>query len=229
MATNYPYGVDSLTNPSSNDDMQTVSHSAQHTNANDAIEAIETELGVSPSGDYDDVTERLDTFANDITTLQGTIPALTKVWVPSGMFNAVVNFPVVITWGAGSQWGAGTWYFDASSPETIGAQLRLPTSWSTMDIDIYTLAIDATAGDVVYKALYDFVEPGDMLNTITVGDAVTFDRGTLYVLQSNTLVSDLAVEDDKIFRLGIRRQADDGSDTLTVDHAVYGVMLRKVT
>ena len=41
MATNFPTSVDALTNPVSNDSLNSPSHSAQHTNANDAIEAIE--------------------------------------------------------------------------------------------------------------------------------------------------------------------------------------------
>lgn len=44
MATNFPTSVDVLTNPVSNDSLNSPSHSAQHTNANDAIEAIETTL-----------------------------------------------------------------------------------------------------------------------------------------------------------------------------------------
>ena len=44
MATNFPTSVDVLTNPVSNDSLNSPSHSAQHANANDAIEAIETTL-----------------------------------------------------------------------------------------------------------------------------------------------------------------------------------------
>jgi hypothetical protein len=44
MATNFPTSVDVLTNPVSNDSLNSPSHSAQHANANDAIEAIETYL-----------------------------------------------------------------------------------------------------------------------------------------------------------------------------------------
>jgi hypothetical protein len=42
MATNFPTSVDVLTNPVSNDSLNSPSHSAQHANANDAIEAIES-------------------------------------------------------------------------------------------------------------------------------------------------------------------------------------------
>lgn len=44
MATNFPTSVDVLTNPVSNDSLNSPSHSTQHANANDAIEAIETTL-----------------------------------------------------------------------------------------------------------------------------------------------------------------------------------------
>ena len=54
MATNFPTSVDVLTNPVSNDSLNSPSHSAQHANANDAIEAIEGYLlnRVNGSGTY---------------------------------------------------------------------------------------------------------------------------------------------------------------------------------
>ncbi len=44
MPTNFPTSVDSLVNPLSTDPQNAPSHSAQHANANDAIEAIQTYL-----------------------------------------------------------------------------------------------------------------------------------------------------------------------------------------
>jgi hypothetical protein len=44
MATNFPTSVDNFTNPTANDSLNLPSHSTQHANANDAIEAIETYL-----------------------------------------------------------------------------------------------------------------------------------------------------------------------------------------
>jgi len=48
-ATNFPTSLDSLTNPSATDSVATVSHSAQHANANDAIEALQVKLGIGAS------------------------------------------------------------------------------------------------------------------------------------------------------------------------------------
>ena len=61
MSTQYPDSLDVLSNPSSTDKLNsdTVPHSAQHANANDAIEAIQTVLGVSPSGVHLTVKDRI--------------------------------------------------------------------------------------------------------------------------------------------------------------------------
>lgn len=62
MATNYPAAIDALTNPTPTDTQDTPSHSSQHADANDAIEAVETELGVNPRGADASVRARLDRF-----------------------------------------------------------------------------------------------------------------------------------------------------------------------
>ena len=59
MTTAYPGGIDNFTNPAATDTLASVSHSAQHANANDAIEAIENTLGVNPQGSYASVAARL--------------------------------------------------------------------------------------------------------------------------------------------------------------------------
>ena len=49
MATSFPSGLDSLTNPSSGDSLSSPSHSAQHANVNDAVEALQAKVGVNGS------------------------------------------------------------------------------------------------------------------------------------------------------------------------------------
>lgn len=49
MATNFPNSLDSLSNPNSNDSLSNPSHSDQHKNANDAIEALQTKVGINNS------------------------------------------------------------------------------------------------------------------------------------------------------------------------------------
>jgi hypothetical protein len=56
MATSFPASLDTLTNPSSGDSLNSPSHSGQHADANDAIEALQAKVGVDSSA----VTTSLD-------------------------------------------------------------------------------------------------------------------------------------------------------------------------
>ena len=57
MATNFPNSLDSLTNPSSSDEL--VGHSQQHANENDAIEALQVKVGVDGSANTTSIDYRL--------------------------------------------------------------------------------------------------------------------------------------------------------------------------
>lgn len=52
MASNYPTSLDSFNNPQGTDSLNSPSHSLQHSDINDAVEAIEAKLGIgaSPAG-----------------------------------------------------------------------------------------------------------------------------------------------------------------------------------
>lgn len=49
MASNFPTSLDAFTNPTSGNTLDSPSHSGQHSDANDAIEAIEAKLGIGAS------------------------------------------------------------------------------------------------------------------------------------------------------------------------------------
>lgn len=74
MATSYPTALDALQNPVGSTSLGTfgpLSHSAQHANANDAIEAIQLKLGINNSSDtqsIDYVLRTLKNFVDNITT-----------------------------------------------------------------------------------------------------------------------------------------------------------------
>ena len=65
MATNYPTGLDNLANPAATDELDAPSHSQQHANANDAIEALEAKVGVNNSA----VTTTLDYRVRQLETV----------------------------------------------------------------------------------------------------------------------------------------------------------------
>jgi hypothetical protein len=61
MATNYPNSLDVLINPTVNDALNsvTVPHHQQHANLNDAMEAVQTILGINPAGSHLTIKDRM--------------------------------------------------------------------------------------------------------------------------------------------------------------------------
>lgn len=55
MPSSYPGALDSFTNPTGTDTQAEVDHAAQHANINDAVEAVQAELGINPANGYADV------------------------------------------------------------------------------------------------------------------------------------------------------------------------------
>ena len=94
MATNYPTSLDAFVNPTTSDSLNSPSHSLQHANANDAIEAIETKLGFgnAPAG------SAANGYALTVTT------GGTSTWQPSGAFIPVATGgTVAYTFGSADQ------------------------------------------------------------------------------------------------------------------------------
>ena len=82
MTTQYPAALDVLINPTSSDALNsvTVPHHQQHANANDAIEAMQTVLGLSPAGSHLTVKDRIIAAETTITT-QSVLNGLTDVTI----------------------------------------------------------------------------------------------------------------------------------------------------
>jgi hypothetical protein len=63
MASNFPTSLDNFTNPTSTDTLDSPPHDVQHSDANDAIEALQAKVGIDGSAD----TDSLDFKVNNIT------------------------------------------------------------------------------------------------------------------------------------------------------------------
>jgi len=59
MATDFPENLDNFTNPDSNNPLSNPSHSEQHANANDAIEALQAKVGIDGSTDPNSLDNRI--------------------------------------------------------------------------------------------------------------------------------------------------------------------------
>jgi hypothetical protein len=103
MATNFPTSKDVLTNPTATDKVSVVNHADQHANANDAIEALETKVGVDGSA----VTTTHDYKLSNITdgdkssSLTGTETLTNKTLTAPTLNNAIMVAPELGTPASG--------------------------------------------------------------------------------------------------------------------------------
>lgn len=98
MATNYPASLDVLINPTATDtlDSVTVPHHTQHANANDAIEALQTTLGVNPAGTHLTVKDRIIAAEQSISN-QSILNGLTDVTITQAATGNILRYN-------GAQW-----------------------------------------------------------------------------------------------------------------------------
>jgi hypothetical protein len=137
MTTAYPNGIDSFTNPTSSDtlDSQTVPHAAQHADINDAVEAIETILGTNPEGSSATVVARLN--AND--TAVGLKAPLTSPTLVTPVLGVASGTDLTLS---GKLAKSVTNAITASATQTQAGATALTT-------DINRITVVATADDAV--------------------------------------------------------------------------------
>ena len=93
MPSQYPSALDNLINPTANDALNsvTVPHHLQHANANDALEAIQTVLGINPAGSHLTVKDRMIAAETNISN-QSVLNGLTDVTINSAETGQVLRY-----------------------------------------------------------------------------------------------------------------------------------------
>lgn len=79
MATNFPETLDTLSNPNSTDSLSNPSHSQQHANANDAIEALQTKVGVDNSEDPNSLDYKIKDLVDVVGSLSNNTETFTEL------------------------------------------------------------------------------------------------------------------------------------------------------
>jgi hypothetical protein len=166
VASSYPGALDSLANPTASDAMDsvTVPHADQHADANDAIEAVQAELGTDPAGASATVKARLDALD---TTVAGKVSfpldntaatATTAQYSTDVTGDSVDRFTVD---AAGMQsWGSGSAVADVTLRRSSARTLQLtgllnvtPATGATGNIGIlFGDATPAVSGNVYFLA-----------------------------------------------------------------------------
>lgn len=75
MTSNFPEDLDNFTNPLSSNALSQPSHSTQHTDLNDAVEALEVKVGIDNSQDVNSLDYKITALQNDLgNSLDDFIP-----------------------------------------------------------------------------------------------------------------------------------------------------------
>jgi len=181
MPSSYPGGYDALTNPAGGDDLTSPSHSGQHTDANNAIEAIQAELGLDPAGAQATVKARLDTMAVSSigAILDGAGAAIadgTKVYVRVPFACTINEFTLLA---------------DQSGSITVEVWKDTYANYPPLtadDISNNGLAISAAdkATDTTLTSWTTAIAAGDVLAFVVVGAATSITRVTAQLKVTRT-------------------------------------------
>lgn len=173
MATNFPTSLDSLTNPIGTDSMATVSHAGQHTNANDAIEALEAKVGINGSAVNTSFDFKLSTVAtgDKAVSLTGTETLTNKtLTAPQINFGSDATGDLIYRNGSGvtSRLAIGTTdqilSVQAGVPAWIANPSATNASYSTKGI-VQGLTDEATSGLTIASGVIS-VNTGTTANKI---------------------------------------------------------------
>jgi len=236
MPINFPTSLDDLTNPLSTDPLDTPSHSGQHSDLNDIVEALEAKVGINASAD----TASIDYIINNDLlkliggTMQGDIDLDNFNINNGGTINASSSFVsgvLSMSGGSGIVVSSGGLYLEGDSGFTVnnnGQNIIVSTS-SVLDFadpDTGANSVRLSATETQFnrgQAPVDFRIYGD-----TASRSIFYDEsaGTLQFASdtaiTKVIVSNSAVTGDAqiTFNLGSDLYSigvdDSASDVLTI-------------
>jgi len=124
VAINFPTSLDNFTNPVSGNTLDSPSHSLQHSDLNDAVEALEAKLGVGASPAGSATSGYVLTAGSGGTTTWSAAPRASAV-----SFMAQVNTNQSINSGAYTkvQFGTEVWDTDSAYDPTTNYRFTVPT------------------------------------------------------------------------------------------------------
>lgn len=191
MATDFPESLDALTNPQSTDSVQTVSHAAQHANANDAIEALQLKVGVDDSLDTSSLDYRVNTLENasvDTEAIQD---------IAGGMFQGSTNSGITVEYDdATGKINLTTLYSNADAINAVATALSVTTGLTkTYDagLNTITLSVDASVFSTktyVDTSISNLIDSSPaLLNTLNEIAAAINDDANFATTVSNAIAS----------------------------------------
>lgn len=177
MATNFPTSIDALTNPSSGDTLASPDHASQHANANDAIEALQTKVGVNGSAVTTSLEYRVTAASAQATpTTYGTVKGFTGDYAPSETFYGFGKSPwsITITNPSGT-----TLVLTINGGDTWSSILASGPTFTPANEFIVGRVVDITDGGAGTNWVTGGVVSSFTSNTLTVSSYTSTDGGTV--------------------------------------------------
>ena len=168
MAVQFPTNLDDFTNPATSDTLDSPSHAGQHTDANDAIEALEAKVGKNSSA----VTTSHDYKLSGVT---GTDKAVSKTGTEV-LTNKTLTTPVINGAVTGTITPPLTFYgANFYAPEGFLLNGKIVPSVASNNL---TVAIKGLDGNNPSATNPIYVRIGDTIRSITSALSVTKNAGT---------------------------------------------------
>ena len=181
MATNFPTSLDTLTNPSATDTLDSPPHDEQHADANDAIEALQAKVGVDSSA----VTSSLDYRVGQLETGGGMTVSSTAPSSPAegDMWYDDTSGRTYVYYDDGT---SQQWVEFGAPPSGIGKVLQVVSTTKTDTfttssgtfVDVTGLSVTITPSDSANKVLLIAsvnmsLSGGSFVSRINGGNAAT--------------------------------------------------------
>jgi hypothetical protein len=204
MSTSYPGGLDSYATKVDGIDDVMASHI---NNPQDAIVAIETELGADPAGSFTDVADRLDSIE-----FRETLPA-SAFYGTGGPARGLLG-------EATAAYSAPTWLMDDSANEStgIGFVYTGGASGATITIRVWWAMDSAAAGNIVLGVRALALADGEDATAAGTGtNSTEAVPGTAKYVTYTEFELSISYEAGDLIRLSITRYGANGSDTAAGD------------
>jgi hypothetical protein len=227
VASSFPTGLDSLAKPTSTTDEDDVGfeHDVVHTNAADAVEAVQGKVGIDGSAD----AASLDYLVKVAEAPGHTHSAayVAKLDVDKIVFGpadlvAISGSPSVATINS---WPV--WLLDAAANEIVGNILKVPRDWTSVNVTIRWVNAGTGTGDVNFRFLSRGQTVGDTLTSPAGSTEVVITASGQNVIVRTILVTGVAVNTANDILVAAQRQGGVASDTLPNDIGLLGLTIQR--
>ena len=179
MTTSFPTGLDALTNPTGSSSLTSPDHAGQHTDANDAIEALQAKVGVNGSA----VTTSLDyKIANGVLPKLNVDSGVLVVDATNNRVGVNTASPTQALEVVGTAYiqggitATGDMYVDSTTFRVDASNNRVGVGTAT---PMYPLDVNGTVGATQFLQGTDYLSPYQgFRNKIINGSFEFWQRGT---------------------------------------------------